>query len=257
MTRYRALAALLLTVIFSACEKNAVQDITAPEPGARIKFFNFGVNAPSVNFYAGTAKVTATGSTTGIEATTGVGYGSVSASGFYSGLEPGAYDLTGRIAATVDKDLVVATLPATVEDGKAYSFYLSGFYDAVGKSSASFIVEDNFPEAFDFTVAQVRFVHAISNAAAMSLIVTNTTTNEVDTLGTTAVAYQTAGPFVSLPPGRYNLATRYVGGVTNIIARTNVDFVGGRTYTIGARGDITVVSATATNRPFLDNTANR
>ena len=84
MTRYRALAALLLTVIFSACEKNAVQDITAPEPGARIKFFNFGVNAPSVNFYAGTAKVTATGSTTGIEATTGVGYGSVSASGFYS-----------------------------------------------------------------------------------------------------------------------------------------------------------------------------
>lgn len=258
MTRYRALAALLLTAIFSACEKNAVQDITAPEPGARIKFFNFGVNAPSVNFYAGTAKMTAvTPTTPGVEATTGVNYGGVGSSGFYSGLEPGAYDLTGRIAATVDKDLVVATLPATVEDGKSYSFYLSGFYDAVGKSSASFIVEDNFPDAFDFTVAQVRFVHAISNAAPMSLIVTNTTTTEVDTLGTTAIAYQTAGPFVSLPPGRYNLATRYVGGVTNIIARTNVDFVGGRTYTIGARGDITVVSTTATNRPFLDNTANR
>ncbi|MFN0097163.1 MAG: DUF4397 domain-containing protein [Gemmatimonadaceae bacterium] len=257
MTRYRALAALLLTVIFSACEKNAVQDITAPEPGARIKFFNFGVNAPSVNFYAGSAKMTATVSTTGVEAVTGVSYGAVSASGFYSGLEPGAYDLTGRIAATVDKDLVIATLPATVEDGKSYSFYLSGFYDAVAKTSASFIVEDDFPDAFDFTVAQVRFVHAISNAAPMSLIVTNTTTNEVDTLGTAAIAYQTAGPFVSLPPGRYNLATRYVAGVSNIITRTNVDFVGGRTYTIGARGDITVVSTTATNRPFLDNTANR
>jgi hypothetical protein len=257
MTRYRALAALLLTVIFSACEKNAVQDITAPEPGARIKFFNFGVNAPSVNFYAGTAKMTATSSTTGVEATTGVSYGAVSASGFYSGIAPGAYDFTGRIAATVDKDLVIATRPATLEDGKAYSLYLSGFYDAVGKTSASFIVEDDFPEAFDFTVAQVRFVHAISNAAPMSLIVTNTTTSEVDTLGTTEIAYQAAGPFVSLPPGRYNLATRYAGGTTNIISRTNVDFVGGRTYTIGARGDITVVSGTATNRPFLDNTANR
>lgn len=257
MTRYRALAALLLTVIFSACEKNAVQDITAPEPGARIKFFNFGVNAPSVNFYAGTAKMTATSSTTGVEATTGVSYGAVSAGGFYSGIAPGSYDLTGRIAATVDKDLVIATLPATVEDGKSYSFYLSGFYDAVAKSSASFIVEDNFPEAFDFTVAQVRFVHAIPNAAAMSLLVTNTTTGQVVTIGTAPIAYQSAGPFVSLPPGRYNLATRYAGGVTDIISRTNIDFVGGRTYTIGARGDITVVSTTATNRPFLDNTANR
>jgi hypothetical protein len=27
--------------------------------------------------------------------------------------------------------------------------------------------------------------------------------------------------------------------------------------TIGARGDITITSTTATNRPFLDNTANR
>ena len=32
---------------------------------------------------------------------------------------------------------------------------------------------------------------------------------------------------------------------------------GGRLYTIGARGDMTVVSGTAVNRPFLDNTANR
>jgi hypothetical protein len=256
MTRYRALAVLLLTVIFSACEKNAVQEITAPEPGARVKFFNFGVNAPAVNFYAGTNKMTAISSTSGTESTNGVAYGAVGSGGFYGGIAPGAYDLSGRIAATDDKDLAIATLPATLEDGKAYSFYLSGFYDGVGKSSASFIVEDDFPEAFDFTVAQVRFVHAISNAAPMALIVTETTTGAVDTLGT-EVAYQAAGPFVSLPPGRYNLATRYAAGVTNVIARTNVDFVGGRTYTIGARGDITVVSTTATNRPFLDFTANR
>jgi hypothetical protein len=44
---------------------------------------------------------------------------------------------------------------------------------------------------------------------------------------------------------------------TNAIARTAVSFSAGKVYTISARGDMTVVSTTATNRPFLDNTANR
>ena len=42
-----------------------------------------------------------------------------------------------------------------------------------------------------------------------------------------------------------------------MITRTGVQFVAGKVYTIGARGDITIVSTTATNRPFLDLTANR
>ncbi len=256
MTRLRAFAALLLTLAFSACEKNQIQEITAPEPGARIRFFNFSLNAPGVHFFAGTNKLTATLSTNGAESNTGVTYGGVGSNGFYAGIAPGQYDFSSRITAVVDNNLAINTRQATLEDGKAYSYFLSGFYDAVGKASTSFIVEDNFPVAFDYAVAQVRFVHAIPNANPMALIVTNTTTNEVDTLGT-EVTYQNAGPFVSLPAGRYNLATRYAGGTTNIITRTAVDFVGGRTYTIGARGDITVVSTTATNRPFLDNTANR
>jgi len=45
------------------------------------------------------------------------------------------------------------------------------------------------------------------------------------------------------------------------LARTGVSFVGGRVYTITARGDITVAPTTtgcaATNRTCLDNTANR
>jgi hypothetical protein len=35
-----------------------------------------------------------------------------------------------------------------------------------------------------------------------------------------------------------------------------VTFIGGHIYTVGARGDITITSTTATNRPFLDNTTN-
>ena len=78
----------------------------------------------------------------------------------------------------------------------------------------------------------------------------------MDTIGG-VIAYKGAGAFDAVVPGVYNLATRYAATATNAIARTNVSFVAGRVYTIGARGDITVTSTTATNRPFLDNTANR
>jgi hypothetical protein len=71
------------------------------------------------------------------------------------------------------------------------------------------------------------------------------------------VAYKAGGAFTSLPGGVYDLATRYAGSTTNAIVRTAVSFSPGRVYTIGARGDITITSTTATNRPFLDNTANR
>jgi hypothetical protein len=71
------------------------------------------------------------------------------------------------------------------------------------------------------------------------------------------VAYQAGGAFTALPAGVYDLFARESGATANKISRTAVSFVAGRVYTIGARGDITVVSTTATNRPFLDNTANR
>ena len=60
MKTLRTLAVVLSAIALASCEKNAVQDITGTLPGVRIKFFNFGVNAPSVNFYAGAQKMTAT-----------------------------------------------------------------------------------------------------------------------------------------------------------------------------------------------------
>lgn len=249
--------ALLCAVVLASCDKNAVQEITGPLPTSRIKFFHFGVNAPGVNFYANTTKMTAISSTTGVESTTGVVYGGVGSGGFYSSIEPGAYSLTGKIAATVDKDLVIATIPGTIENGKAYSVYLSGLYNGGTKTSDGFIVEDAFPADIDFSVAHVRFVNGIFNAAPLQLIATTTTAPTlVDTIGG-VIAYKSAGAFEAVVPGVYNLTTRFAGAGTNAPARTNVSFVAGRVYTIGARGDITVVSTTLTNRPFLDNTANR
>ena len=252
----KAVVALLAAVVVASCDKNAVQDITGPLDSARIKFFNFGVNAPSVNFYANTTKMTATSSTTGAEATTGVSYGAVGSGGFYSAIAPGQYAFAGKIAATVDKDLAIATINQTIADGKSYSLYLSGFYNTTNKSVEGFVVEDDYPATIDFNVAIVRFVNAISNANPMTLYAKSTTTGTEVAVGG-SIAYKSAGAFVSLPGGSYDLSTRYAGSSTNAITRTAVSFNAGRVYTISARGDITITSTTATNRPFLDNTANR
>ena len=139
MTNYRAFAALLGAALLSSCDKDAVQQLTGPVPGAQIKFFNFGVNAPGVNFYANDRKITAVLSATGTESTTGTVYGGAGASGFYSAIDPGQYTLAGKIAATVDKDLAVSTVPATLEDGKFYSFFMSGFYNTTTKTVASIV----------------------------------------------------------------------------------------------------------------------
>src|SRR5512138_1966385 len=188
MTTPRALA-VLLAVLFTACDKNAVQELTGTVPSTYIKFFNFGVNAPSVNFYANDQKVTAVSSATGTESTLGVAYGGVGVGGFYSSLDPGQYTLTGKISATTDKDLAIASVSTTLEDAKKYSFYLSGFYNTTSKTVEGFIIEDVYPGAIDYSTAHVRFVNAISNANPMTLFVKSTTTSAESAVGGT-VAYK-------------------------------------------------------------------
>jgi hypothetical protein len=253
-------AALLLCIgSLSSCdsfEENRVQDITGPTLSSSIKFFNFGVGAPSVNFYADETKMTAITSGTGTESTNGVAYGGAGAGGFYIGIEPGQYTFTGRISATLDKNLPIATVNGTIESGKAYSYYMSGIYNTTTKTVEAFIVEDPKVIPTDYTIAHVRFVNAISNASPLILYAKYTTgdTTKVDTLGT-AVAYPGAGAFATLPAGVYNLFARYADSTANKITRNAVSFLGGRVYTIGARGNITV--ATGTTAPALDQTANR
>jgi len=260
MNRYPYIAALLGAAVLSSCsafDKNAVQDITGPLPGgAAIRFFNFGVNAPGVNFYANTTKMTAITSATGIESTTGIVYGGVGSGGDYSAIASGHYTLAVKIASTTDNYLAIASVPFAIADGKYYSFFMSGFYDATAKTVDGFVVEDPWVQPTDFTVATVRFVNAISNASPMTLYAKNTTTTTEIAVGA-AVAYKGAGAFTALPAGVYDLNTRYTGSATNVITRTAVSFNGGHVYTVTARGDITVTSTTAVNRPILDNTANR
>lgn len=278
MNKSKSLAVLVCAALLGACdyEKNAVQEITAPDPGSRIRFFNFGVSSPGVNFYANDSKVTAVGATAcalppasqtepcttiGAESTTGTGYGGVGLAGLYSALAPGQYTFTGRIAAAVDKNLAVSTVATALAAGAHYSFYQSGFYDAATKTVDAFVVEDPIPAAIDFAVAHVRFVHAISNGNPMTLYATGTTPVSPEAAIGGEVAYKSAGAFTALPAGTYTLTTRYAGLTTNAMTRTAVAFNAGRVYTITARGNITVAPTTtgcaAANVTCLDNTVNR
>ena len=263
MNRHSYIAALLCAGVLSACSKDPVRDISGPPPAAsRVRFFNFGVNAPSVNFYANTTKMTAIqNSTDGVEATTGVAYGGVGSGGAYAAIAPGPYTFTGKIAATIDKDLSISPLAATIEDGKYYSYYMSGIYNAVAKTVDAFVVEDPVVPPTDFSVATVRFVHAISNANPMTLFAKSTVAPNTEYTIGGEVAYKGAGAFTAIPAGVYDLSTRYTGLTTNAMTRTGVSFVFGRVYTVTARGDITVAATPtacgATNKTCLDNTANR
>jgi hypothetical protein len=266
MKKINYLSALLCAAALSACVStdSAVQDITAAPPGSRVRFFNFGVCGtssttttscmPGVNFYANDTKMSAISSATGTEAVTGIAYSGASASGLYSGINPGTYTFSGKIAAATDKDLAVSSLQSQLADGKLYSVYLSGFYDPTTKKVDSFIVDDALP-AVDYNNASVRLVNAISNSSAMVLYAKNTVTGVETAIGG-SIAYKAAGAFVAVPGAAYDLSMRAPGSSTNLFTRAAVSFVAGRIYTVTTRGDMTITSTTAINRPSLDNTAN-
>jgi hypothetical protein len=273
MKTSRSILTLLAGLVaFTACEKNAVGILDDPQAGngANVKFFNFAVGSPAVNFFVNDKKVTAISATgcyllddtnrdlclsTGSESTAGTGYGSAGngPNAYYSDVAPGQAAIAGKIAATTDKNLAIASASANLEADKFYSYYLSGTYNTTTKTADAFVVEDVMPPE-NFTAAYVRFVNA-SSTAPMTLYAKHRVTLEEVAIGG-PVAYKSAGAFVALPVGftsaSYDLSTRTEGSATNVFTRAQVSFFPGRAYTITARGS----TATASTM-FLDNTANR
>ena len=248
MKKYLPLA-ILLSVSALSCklfDKTAVRDITSDLlPDARIKFFNFAPSTPKLNFYSGTTKMTAVSSTTGSD-TLGVVYPTAAGGGLYEGIAAGATTLTAKLATPgADLGLAIASVNQTIEKGKYYSYYLSGPYNTSTKTAASFIVEDPIPAAIDYTLAHVRLVNAVSDATGPLTLWAKNTTSLVDAAFGTSVAYQAAGTFVTIPEGVYDLGARYTGSATNVtgLSLTAQTFIGGRVYTITARG-VTTTSST-------------
>ena len=274
MRIHTSFVALLGAAALMACGDKAEKDITAPVPStSAVRFFNFSVGAPTVQFFANDQQVTATNTAScngaknppvtatdstclaiGIQSATGISYGSVAAGGLYTAVDPGQYTFTGRQMSTGGPTTTISTVPATIAAGKYYSYYQSGFYNSTTKTTDAFIVEDALPATIDWSKSLVRFVNAIGNSQPMTMYA-------VDTLGTATavggpVAYKSAGTFTALTPAPYDLHVRDANGADKIV-RLFVTFMPGHVYSITARGDMTITSSTATNRPFLDVTESR
>src|SRR5450759_5306322 len=155
MTKLRILALLTGAALIASCGDPANQVIAGPEPyaGTRIRFFNFGVSAPGVHFYANDTKMAAVaeagftqGATTGIatggtESTAGTvstGTSGAAAGGYYTGIAPASYTLNARTASDSNKTKI-SNVTQTIESGKKYSFYIAGIYNAVAKTADAFV----------------------------------------------------------------------------------------------------------------------
>ena len=274
MRIHKSFIAFLGAAALMACGDKAEKNIAAPVPTtSAVRFFNFSVGSPTVQFFANDQQVTATNTAScngaknppvtasdstclaiGIQSATGVAYTGVAVGGLYTAIDPGQYTFTGRQMSSTGPTATISTAPATVEAGKYYSYYQSGIYNSTTKTSDAFVVEDVLPTTIDWSKSIVRFVNAIGNSVPMTLVAVDTLGNATTIGG--PVAYKSAGAFTALTPAPYDLHARDANGADKIV-REFVTFLPGHVYTISARGDMTVTSTTATNRPYLDNTANQ
>ena len=266
MLTHRSRALLVVAAaLLSSCkifEETAVVDLDNPALGTntRIKFHNFSSGSVGVDFYGNNAKMTAVSTTrcspvlpaviavadtaacraAGIEVTTGTTFGNAGSGGLYLSVAPGAGTFVSKIAGT---STVVSTVNATITEGKSYTFMMSGLYTA--GTAEAFVVEDPIPTAIDYTLAHIRLVNAIPNGTGDLNLFTAPTTTTTFTAAGGAVAYKAAGTYVTIPEGVYDLQVRYTGSGTALISRAAVTFVGGRVYTLTARGNTATTSTLA------------
>ena len=254
-------------MLFSSCEKNAVTDITVPYSGAQLKYYNFAINGPTVNFYANDIKTTATLTASGVESAAGVNFGGLVPLRGYSLAPIGSVKFSSLTPSTMvvnnalgqGPNIETSTVTKTVEDGKNYSYYTSGIYDYVTKKSDAFIIDDTLPAA-DTSIAYIRVVNPGHNTTALSLELTQTITNVnpsippivIVTTPITSVAYKTASAYIPVKQGSYTL--RLIDSPSGkVVTRAATSFLKGRLYTFTLRGNL----ITGTPAPFLDFTENR
>jgi len=220
--------------------------------GRQQKFFNYSMGAPGVNFFANDAQITALRSDSGATTKSGTTYGNAAAGGLYSAVPAGQVSLSGRIGTVADAGVAIATVASPLVDGKYYSLYLSGPYNTTTKSTDAFLIEDAMPE-FDYAKANVRFVNAIPNAPSPMVLWAKSTSvgDSVAIGGPAGIAYKGATAFVPIRGDEYDLTARYPGSNTAVMTLAKQSLAGRFVYTISSRGDITVTSTTAANRPLL------
>lgn len=253
--------------LFTACgDQHTFPDIIrAPSSDhGQVRFYNFVINGPTVNFYANGVKSTAITSTTGQEAANGVGWGGTHPNVGYVEIPAGS-DVT--IESITPKNMLIPTnninnyeggivtsslsIPK-IEPLKQYSVYLSGYWDKVNKKSKSFYIKDEMP-GVDTSKVFVRFVNSgVEEGGDLKFIVTNRDTLIGTYLIDDKIPYGSASKFVAVPYGTYNLKIYTASG--DSLIRNGVALNPDRVHTFALRGDILSKKAPL---PFIDNVQNR
>lgn len=252
--KLRVLILGIVALALYSCEKNAFQVIDTKEfNGPFLRGYNFAPSGPTVNVYVNDVKVTAIGSTTGKEATTGIGaYGVFPTTNSYVNLaSKGNVTVKSIIpsTATTNPGVVTSTINGDLQEGKYYSFFTCGLYNTTDKTTSSVILEDKIP-ALDTAAAYLRFINLVPNAPnGYDLVITNRATSQVINLSPT-LAFKAASEFIKVPAGIYDLRASSVGGT--VINRTELTVSKSYVYSLITRGTAATASTLA-----IDMTRNR
>lgn len=255
----KALVFLVAGLMLSACEKNAIPEITVPltDNGAQMKFFFHVENAPRANFYLDSEKVTAVAPHAD-GTVLGNAYGSVYPSNAYVLVPAGNFTMSAidTVSATGGSADVLASAPVSLENGKKYSAYLVGTTDQY----ETFITEDKLPPAdntkiwwrFMNTMANIPFAVDVYAVRAAIPAVGDKPAEEVEVLSLGKnLAFKQHGEYVQLKPGSYTFkvfpaGTEY-GDPADPKAKTFIQQTIalaslGRVYTTQIRGTYTETS---------------
>lgn len=265
-----ALIALILFpalgFLISCGDENTFPDIVRDpsENHAQLRFYHFGINGPSINFFADQIKITAIQSNTEEEAANGVGFGGTHPSdGSYSEVEPGTNILIEGVtpknliipsnniqnyeAAKIASSLIIPKL----EKQKRYSVFTCGVWDSDNHKMDSFFIEDDLPPS-DTSKVFIRFVNSgVESAGPLKVIAIPADTLRSEVLISDGVEYQKASPFVGMPYGTYEFEVLDIN--SGKVIKRSIRFISDKVHTLAMRGDINVASPA----PFIDNTRNR
>lgn len=237
-------------LLFGACEKNAILELTEPvKEGAHVKFFFHVEGAPGSNFYLDSEKVTAVPSSKDDDVLGNL-YGSAYPSNAYALLPTGNYTLSAidtiSTSGSGSAD-VLATANVSLQANQYYSAYLVG----TSENYEVFLTEDNLPAddpvkiywRFMNTMAEMPFtvdVYAV-RAPVPETDDSPAEEEEIITLGTN-LGFKEHGEYKELRPGAYIFKvfasdTDYDPSTSKPYLQHNVTLASlGRTYTTQIRG---------------------
>ena len=238
--------ALFITVIFfSACDKNAIPELTqdVAADGAFVKFFLQVENAPSINFYLGDQKVSAVNSST-TDDVQGSDYGTVYPSNAYAIIPAGNFDVNAKNL----EGNVIATTEASFSAAENYTAYLVG----TTENYEVFVMKDQLPPD-DRIKIYWRFVNTMANMpfkvdfyairdAQPATGGSPAQSVEVVSLGN-SIGFKEAGEYKELQPGNYTFkvfesGSDYDPETSEAYLENSVNLGSkGRTYSTQIRGE--------------------